>query len=100
MLWAAVAHACGIASGIYPWPGRVVGVAFGCAIATTARVRNSAKPEFASISAGLGNPFHLPRVVTLPQGDAGTLVYRTGLDGAVSFYLDGHSVTASVAALQ
>ena len=32
--------------------------------------------------------------------DAGTRVCRTDLDGAVTFYLDGHSVTSSVAVLQ
>lgn len=32
--------------------------------------------------------------------EAGARVYRTDLDGAVTFYLDGRSVTASVAGLQ
>lgn len=73
----------------------------GSANATTADLVNSVKPVFAVISVGLGNPFHLPRAETLAQlGEAGTRVFRTDLDGAVTFYLDGHSVTASVAALQ
>ena len=73
----------------------------GSANATTAELVASAKPEFAIISVGSGNSFGLPRTEVLGRlADAGARVYRTDIDGAVTFYLDGHSVTPSVAALQ
>jgi competence protein ComEC len=60
----------------------------------------STHPNFAIISVGLKNSFGLPRSETLGRlSQAGARVYRTDLDGAVTFYLDGHSVTPSVAAL-
>ena len=69
--------------------------------ATTTELVASANPQFAIISVGSGNSFGLPRMETLSRlADAGARVYRTDLDGAVTFYLDGHSVTPSVAALQ
>jgi len=73
----------------------------GSANATTPELLSSAKPQFAIISVGSTNSFGLPRPETLARlAAAGARVYRTDLDGAVSFYLDGRSVTASVAALQ
>ena len=73
----------------------------GSANATTAELVASTKPQFAVISVGSGNLFGLPRRETLSRlADAGARVYRTDLNGATTFYLDGHSVTASVAALQ
>jgi len=72
----------------------------GSANATTIELLASARPQFAVISVGSGNSFGLPRLATLSRlADAGTRVYRTDLDGATTFYLDGRSVTASVAAL-
>jgi competence protein ComEC len=72
----------------------------GSANATTLELVDPAKPQFAVISVGSGNSFGLPRNETLARlANAGTRVYRTDVDGAVTFYLDGHSVTASVAAL-
>jgi len=69
--------------------------------ATTPELIAWAKPQFAIISVGSGNSFGLPRTEVLARlANAGTRVYRTDLDGAVTFYLDGHSVTPSVAALQ
>ena len=69
--------------------------------ATTPELIASAKPQFAIISVGSGNSFGLPRPEVLARlANAGTRVYRTDLDGAVTFYLDGHSITPSVAALQ
>jgi competence protein ComEC len=73
----------------------------GSANATTPELIASVKPEFAIISVGSGNSFGLPRNEVLERlADAGARVYRTDLDGAVTFYLDGHSVTPSVVALQ
>jgi competence protein ComEC len=69
--------------------------------ATTAELVSSARPAFAMISVGAGNSFALPRMETLSRlSGAGARVYRTDLDGATTFYLDGHSVTVSVPALQ
>jgi competence protein ComEC len=73
----------------------------GSANATTPELLATAKPQFAIISVGSGNSFGLPRTDVLGRlADAGAKVYRTDMDGAVTFYLDGHSVTPSVAALQ
>jgi competence protein ComEC len=69
--------------------------------ATTPELIASARPEFAIISVGFGNSFGLPRTEVLGRlADARARVYRTDLDGAVTFDLDGSSVTASLAALQ
>jgi competence protein ComEC len=73
----------------------------GSANATTPELLAAANPQFAIISVGSGNSFGLPRTEILGRlANAGARVYRTDLDGAVTFYLDGHSVTPSVAALQ
>jgi competence protein ComEC len=73
----------------------------GSANATTPELVASAKPQFAIISVGSGNSFGLPRTEVLGRlAAAGARVYRTDIDGAVTFYLDGYSVTPSVAALQ
>jgi competence protein ComEC len=73
----------------------------GSANATTSELIDSARPQFATISVGSGNSFGLPRRETLERlAAAGTHVFRTDVDGAVSFYLDGNTVTPSVAALQ
>jgi len=69
--------------------------------ATTPELLASACPQFTIISVGSGNSFGLPRMETHSRlADAGARVYRTDLDGAVTSYLDGHSVTPTVAALQ
>jgi competence protein ComEC len=73
----------------------------GSANATTPELIDSAAPQFAVISVGLRNSFGLPRLETLARlAQARTRVYRTDLDGAITFYLDGKGVTPSVAALQ
>lgn len=72
----------------------------GSATATTAELLDSVKPAYAIISVGSGNSFGLPRMETLKRlSDSGTRVYRTDLDGAVTFYLDGRSVTPSLTGL-
>jgi competence protein ComEC len=73
----------------------------GSANATTPELMATAQPRFAVISLGLGNSFGFPRSEVLARlAGAGTRVYRTDVEGAVTFYLDGHSVTPSVADLQ
>jgi competence protein ComEC len=72
----------------------------GSANATTPELLRVAAPQFAVISVGRGNSFGLPRNETLARLVAeGTRVYRTDLEGAVTFYLDGHTVTPVVASL-
>ena len=72
----------------------------GSANASTDELIDSARPAYAVISVGLKNSFGLPRPETLGRlSRSGARVYRTDVDGAVTFYLDGHSVTPSVAAL-
>lgn len=122
MLWAAVVYSAGMVAGVYAWRRAlwwIVAVAmFIAAAAYFANRRSglawllafgtffpagalhiqmdSARPAFAIISVGSGNSFGLPRYETLARlAAAGTRVYRTDLDGAVTFYLDGHSVKAA-----
>ena len=69
--------------------------------ATTPELIASARAEFAIISLGFGNSFGLPWTEVLGRrADARARVYRTDLDGAVTFDPGGSSVTASLAALQ
>ena len=73
----------------------------GSANATTDELMSVAHPHFAVISVGAGNSFGLPRKETLARlAGAEAHVYRTDLDGAVTFYLDGRRVTPWVAALE
>ena len=70
----------------------------GSSNATTAELVDSVRPQFAVISVGAGNSFGLPRLETLARlSAAGARVYRTDLNGAVTFYLDGHTVTPAAA---
>jgi competence protein ComEC len=70
----------------------------GSANATTPELLLAAQPAFAVISVGSQNTFGLPRPQVLQRlANAGARVYRTDLFGAVTFYLDGHSVTPKLA---
>ncbi len=52
-------------------------------------------PRFAVVSAGFYNPFRHPRPEVMERYAASHITtYRTDLAGAVSFYLDGKTVTA------
>jgi len=65
----------------------------GSSTATTAEFMAAVQPRFAVISVGTFNPYRLPRSEVLDRlGDAGVSTYRTDLNGAVSFYLDGETV--------
>jgi competence protein ComEC len=69
--------------------------------ATTPELLAAAQPRFAVISLGFRNSFGFPRREVLERLSAsGARVYRTDLDGAVTFLLDGRSVTPSLAVLQ
>ena len=53
-------------------------------------------PQFAVVSSGYYNPFHHPRPEVMKRfADLKIRAYRTDLAGAVSFYLDGTTVTAT-----
>jgi len=53
------------------------------------------------ISVGFRTSFGLPKFDVLQRlQNAGARVYRTDLDGAVTFYLDGHTVTPWLASRQ
>ena len=67
----------------------------GSATSTTPEILATTKPSFAVISVGYHTSFGLPKPDVLARlHAAGIHVYRTDLDGAVTFYLDGHSVIA------
>lgn len=67
----------------------------GSATSTTPEILQSVKPSFGVISVGLHTSFGLPKADVLARLQAaGVRVYRTDLDGAVTFYLDGKTVTA------
>jgi competence protein ComEC len=52
-------------------------------------------PQYAVVSAGFYNAFRHPRPEVMERYAAAHIVtYRTDLAGAVSFYLDGKTVTA------
>jgi competence protein ComEC len=66
----------------------------GSATSTTAEILQSVKPSFAVISCGYRTSFGFPRLDVLQRLQAsGAHVYRTDINGAVSFYLDGQTVT-------
>ncbi|MCU1302523.1 MAG: internalization-related competence protein ComEC/Rec2 [Candidatus Sulfotelmatobacter sp.] len=72
----------------------------GSATSTTPEILQAVHPTFAIISVGYGNSFGLPKPAVLQRLQAsGVRVYRTDLDGAITFYLDGHSVTPALASL-
>jgi competence protein ComEC len=66
----------------------------GSSTSTTQQLLDAARPQYAVISLGFRNSFGFPRrdVLERLQG-AHVRTYRTDLQGAVSFYLDGKSVT-------
>jgi len=72
----------------------------GSSTSTTPEILSATKPRFAVISVGFQTAFGFPRRDVIARlAAAGVHVYRTDFDGAVTFYLDGHSVTPSPAAL-
>jgi competence protein ComEC len=73
----------------------------GSATSTTSEILEAVKPSFAVISVGFRNSYGLPKTDVLQRLQAsGVRVYRTDLEGAVTFYLDGHDVKPSLPAIQ
>jgi len=69
----------------------------GSASATSARLLSTVHPRYAVISVGVRNVYGHPRREVLERlQQAGVKTYRTDAEGAVSFYLDGTSVTPEV----
>jgi competence protein ComEC len=65
----------------------------GSATSTIPLLLERVHPQFAVISVGAGNTYGHPRREVLTRlGNAQVLTYRTDLDGAVTFYLDGSAV--------
>jgi competence protein ComEC len=72
----------------------------GSATSTTPEILQSVKPSYAVISVGFHNSFGIPKPDVLARlQNSGARVYRTDVNGAVTFYLDGRSVTPWLAAL-
>ena len=72
----------------------------GSASGTSADLLATVHPRFAVISVGARNVYGHPRREVLERlQQAGVKTYRTDMEGAVSFYLDGTSVTPDVALL-
>ena len=73
----------------------------GSASATSSELLTAVRPRYAVISVGERNVYGHPRREVLERLQrAGVRTYRTDLMGAVSFYLDGKSVTPEVALIR
>ena len=67
----------------------------GSATSSTPEFLKAVRPRFAVVSVGLYNSFGHPRQEVMERyAQAQIPTYRTDLAGAVSFYLDGKTVTA------
>jgi competence protein ComEC len=72
----------------------------GSASSTNEFLLEAVHPKFAVISVGARNVYHHPRPEVLSRlQHSGVLTYRTDLDGATSFFLDGEMVTPRLAVL-
>ncbi len=68
----------------------------GSATSSSPDFLRAVRPRFAVVSVGLNNSFRHPRTEVMQRyTDAHIPTYRTDLAGAVSFYLDGKTVTAT-----
>ena len=73
----------------------------GSATSSTPEFVRAVGPRWAVISVGAGNSFGHPRQETLEHlQKEGVRTYRTDRQGAVTFYLDGQSVTPQLACLR
>ncbi len=72
----------------------------GSASSTREGLLAAVHPQFAVISVGVRNVYHHPRREVLERLQAAKVAaYRTDLDGATTFYLDGEKVTAQIPAV-
>ncbi len=72
----------------------------GSKTSATAQFLEAVHPQYAIISVGTHNLFGLPKLDVLERLERKSVTtYRTDLDGAVTFVLDGHSITAQEASL-
>ena len=72
----------------------------GSASSTNRDLLAAVQPRFAVISVGVRNVYHHPRTEVMERlQQARALTYRTDVDGATSFYLDGKTVTSQTADL-
>jgi competence protein ComEC len=73
----------------------------GSASSSSSEFIHAVQPRWAVISVGTRNPFGHPRMETLQRLEKeGAATYRTDLNGAVTFYLDGRSVSPELACLR
>lgn len=73
----------------------------GSRISSSPAFLRAVKPRWAIISVGAGNTFGHPRRETLEHlQQEGVFAYRTDWNGAVTFYLDGKSVSPQLACLR
>ncbi len=73
----------------------------GSASGTSADLLSTVHPRYAVISVGARNTYGHPRREVLERlQHAGVITYRTDEEGAVSFHLDGRSVTPELAIIQ
>jgi competence protein ComEC len=73
----------------------------GSATSTVPELLAAVHPRFAVISAGARNVYGHPRLEVLNRlAESGVRTYRTDLNGAVTFYLDGKDVSPRVATLR
>jgi competence protein ComEC len=71
----------------------------GSATSTIPELLAAVHPRFAVISAGARNVYGHPRLEVLTRlAESGVVTYRTDLNGAVTFYLDGKSVSPNLSA--
>jgi competence protein ComEC len=74
---------------------------YGSATSTRADLLSAVHPKFAVISVGARNVYGHPRREVLSRlQESNIKTYRTDVDGAVSFYLDGKSVNPRVVSLR
>jgi competence protein ComEC len=72
----------------------------GSATSTSPELLSAVQPRFAVISVGAWNSYGHPRMEVLTRlANARITTYRTDLNGAVTFYLDGKTVSSRPAVL-